>query len=371
MCLLSEYAVFSVRRCARSLLVSALCAVATGCGSSTTNCWQVTLLHDGRSEWGSEHGDVILVPRGLSVTREIRLTNRTGSILQKLRARTGCPTCSSARIKAEDLPNGESSVLAVTVALAGPSFEGDRKVRVFMSADRVGAAEPQSWTLDFFARDIENRVFDLIDRPAFFEASWKEARELRLHPQVWVGIDVDPEVLRISSQQPALTFSKLDHAENDRVLELVVELNQLPVGAVNTSLRVTAPRVMNGDDISLVIPIRGWIKPRYVSAPPFIHLGAMPLEDASRTRRVLSISEDVAEGRESAPVVESLHGTWTVGAVYPDGSNGWLVEVCPAPTRCGECIDTLRVGNDSRDSVDIRAEVNVEGIQTRPNDDKR
>ena len=134
---------FSVQRCARSLLVSALCAVATGCGSSTTNCWQVTLLNDGRSEWGSEHGDVILVPRGLSVTREIRLTNRTGTILQNLSARTGCPTCSSARIKAEDLPNGESSVLAVTVALAGPSCEGDRKVRVFMSADRVGAAEPR------------------------------------------------------------------------------------------------------------------------------------------------------------------------------------------------------------------------------------
>ena len=55
-----------------------LLLLAAGCGRPATGRHEAILLADGRIEWQAEGSRLIQVPRGLAVTRTVRLTNRTG-----------------------------------------------------------------------------------------------------------------------------------------------------------------------------------------------------------------------------------------------------------------------------------------------------
>jgi hypothetical protein len=79
----------------------ALLLLVAGCGRRATSLHEAILLPDGRIEWQAEGSRLIQVPRGLAVTRTVRLTNRTGRSLRNVAARTSCPSCSSARVDAE------------------------------------------------------------------------------------------------------------------------------------------------------------------------------------------------------------------------------------------------------------------------------
>jgi hypothetical protein len=101
-------------------VLAAFLVFAAGCGRPAAGPREASLLPDGRIEWRAEGAGLILVPRGLSVTRKARLTNRTGTALRNLAARTSCPSCSSAHAAAEGLSDGEDGWL-VTVRPAPKS----------------------------------------------------------------------------------------------------------------------------------------------------------------------------------------------------------------------------------------------------------
>lgn len=341
-------------------VLAAFLVFAAGCGRPAAGPREASLLPDGRIEWRAEGAGLILVPRGLSVTRKVRLTNRTGTALRNLAARTSCPSCSSAHAAAEGLSDGESCELAVTVSMPGPSYEGDRRIHVFVSAETADARRTDFRPLEVATRDMVNRTMDMVDRPAYFEASWREARGLRLHPQVWFGPDVARDSLRVESPPGGPTHAVVNDGRPERVVAIDVSLDGLRAGDVNTGIVVTAPGAIDGDDATLAIPIRGWIGARYTASPPFLHLGTMSSDAARRATRVVSIRGPAAGEEEAVPRAESVHGTWSIVSLEPDGEGGWIVTVRPAPTAGGACIDTLRVGDDERDRLDVRLEVDIE-----------
>jgi hypothetical protein len=202
---------------------------------------------------------------------------------------------------------------------------------------------------------------DFVDRPASFEASWHEARELRLRPQVWYGSAVERDSIRVASPAEDLEVAVVQDDRKERVIELEAALGSLRAGDVNTAIAITAHGAIEGDDATLAIPIRGWIGARYAANPKFIHLGTMPLEVASRAVRSITVTPSGSGDQGELLKAETIRGQWKIVSITPDGAGGFGLEVSPAPTAAGECIDTLRVGNDSRDWLDIRLEVDVEG----------
>ena len=343
------------------MVLLTLLVLAAGCGRPATGRHEATLLPEGRIEWKAEGSRLIKVPRGLAVTRTVRLTNRTGRSLENVSARTSCPSCSSARVESPVVPDGDTCTVEVTVSMPGPSYEGDRRIQLFVATDAEGASATEYRTLEIATRDSINKVMDLVDRPASFEASWHEARDLRLHWQVWYGSAVERDSIHVSSPAANLEVAVVPADGKERVIELEAELGSLPAGDVNTAIVITARGAIEGDDATLAIPIRGWIGARYAASPKFIHLGTMPLEAAKRATRTVTVTPADSRDRAEIPRAATVRGAWTIVSVTPDVAGGFGVEVAPAPTAAGECIDTLRVGSDSRDWLDIRLEVDVEG----------
>ena len=107
------------------MVLLTLLVLAAGCGRPATGRHEATLLPEGRIEWKAEGSRLIKVPRGLAVTRTVRLTNRTGRSLENVSARTSCPSCSSARVESPVVPDGDTCTVEVTVSMPGHSYEGD------------------------------------------------------------------------------------------------------------------------------------------------------------------------------------------------------------------------------------------------------
>ncbi len=338
----------------------ALLLLAAGCGRPATGRHEAILLPDGRIEWQAEGSRLIQVPRGLAVTRTVRLTNRTGHSLRNVAVRTSCPSCSSARVDSDVIPDGDTCAVEVTVSIPGPSYEGDRRIHLFVATETADSSAPEYRTLEIATRDAINKVMDLVDRPASFEVSWHEARVLRLRPQVWYGNAIERDSIRVASPAADLEVAVTHDDRKERVIELEAALGSLPAGDVNTAIAITAHGAIEGDDATLAIPVRGWIGARYAANPKFIHLGTMPLEAAKRATRSISVTPSGSGDQGAIPQAETIRGQWKVVSITPDGAGGFGVEVSPAPTAAGECIDTLRIGNDSRDWLDIRLEVDVE-----------
>lgn len=259
------------------------------------------------------------------------------------------------------LTDGDACSLEVAVSIPGPSYEGDRRIHLFVATDTEDSSVPEYRTLEIATRDSINKVMDIVDRPESFEAKWHEARELRLRPQVWYGSAVERDSIRVASAAADLEVGVVQDDRKERVIELEAALGGLRAGDVNTAILITAHGAVEGDDATLAIPIRGWIGARYGVNPKFIHLGTMPLEAATRATRSITVTPSDSGDRGELPKAETIRGQWKIVSITPDGAGGFGVEVSPAPTAAGECIDTLRVGNDSRDWLDIRLEVDVEG----------
>jgi hypothetical protein len=274
--------------------------------------------------------------------------------------RTSCPSCSSARVDSDVIPDGDTCAVEVTVSIPGPSYEGDRRIHLFVATETADPSAPEYRTLEIATRDAINKVMDLVDRPASFEVSWHEAREIRLRPQVWYGNAIERDSIRVASPAADLEVAVTHDDRKERVIELEAALGSLPAGDVNTAIAITAHGAIEGDDATLAIPVRGWIGARYAANPKFIHLGTMPLEAAKRAIRSISVTPSGSGDQGAIPQAETIRGQWKVVSITPDGAGGFGVEVSPAPTAAGECIDTLRIGNDSRDWLDIRLEVDVE-----------
>ena len=338
----------------------ALLLLAAGCGRPATGLHEAILLPDGRIEWQAEGSRLIQVPRGLSVTRAVRLINRTGHALRNVAARTSCPSCSSARIDADALGDGDACAVDVTVSIPGPSYEGDRRIQLYVATETAESSTPEYRTLEIATRDAINKVMDFVDRPASFEASWHEARELRLRPQVWYGSAIERDSIRVSSPAEDLEVAVTHDDRKERVIELEAALGSLRAGDVNTAIAITPHGAIEGDDATLAIPIRGWIGSRYAANPKFIHLGTMPLAAAKRALQSITVTPSGAGDQGAIPRAETIHSHWKVVSITPDGAGGFGIEVSPAPTAAGECIDTLRIGNNSKDWLDIRLEVDVE-----------
>ena len=141
----------------------ALLLLAAGCGRPATGRHEAILLPDGRVEWQAEGSRLIQVPRGLAVTRTVRLTNRTGRSLRNVAVRTSCPSCSSVRVDSVVIPDGDTRAVEVTVSIPGPSYEGDRRIQLFLANETADSSTPEYRTLEIATRDSINKVMDLVD----------------------------------------------------------------------------------------------------------------------------------------------------------------------------------------------------------------
>jgi hypothetical protein len=107
-----------------SVLWLALAGLVLSCSAATAG--QATLFNEVTKDFGS-------VPKGTLLTHQFRLSNPTRAPLHVAKLRTSC-NCATAALAQNDVPPGESTVLAITIDTH--KFSGHRTFTIYVDIDR-------------------------------------------------------------------------------------------------------------------------------------------------------------------------------------------------------------------------------------------
>lgn len=343
-------------------------AVAVGCnnylGTSTADPRDadVRLLSLGKVEWLDPASTRVQIPDGLDLIRKVRVVNETASTLGDVRLHSSCTRCATAQFSKaladESLSQGECVEVVVSFRQGGIPDDG-RMVTVLLSAQLPDASQvhyPMTMLLTP-KDDPAGNIAMTLDEPVAVECDWKSAQKLELNAQVRLGKSIDHRSLSVSTSSPALSATLGPFDAEEGHLMVCACLSRAATGAVEELIRLSGHLDGNGDEVRLMIPVRGWIAPRYKVSPRYVHVGAVDLRRDGMARVVVEIRSDASD--DSRPEVIA-DGAWEIDSVASGGSNVTSVVALlrRASAERGDISGRLVVGGDMGDEP---VEVLIEG----------
>lgn len=346
-----------------------ICAAATvGCSdyfgmpTSDQRDADVRLLSLGKVEWLDPSFTRVEIPDGLDLIRKVRLVNETASTLGDVRLHSSCTRCASAQFSKaladESLSPGECVEVVVSFSNGGIPDDG-RTVTVLLSAQLPDASQvhyPMTMLLTPKNDPAGNCVMTL-NEPMAVECDWKSAQRLELTAQVRLGESIDHRSLSVSTSSPALSATLGSFDAQEGHLRICACLSRAAPGAVEELIRLSGHLDGNGDEVRLLMPVRGWITPRYKVNPRYVHVGAVDLRRDGMARVLVEIQSDASD--DSRPEVIA-DGAWEIESVATGGSNvtSVVARLRRASAESGDISGRLIVGGDMGDEP---VEVLIEG----------